>query len=155
MILSYINKQSNFRNTLFLLSGFINSDLGKSNLLGLLINEYKLIISEGREQNTVVSHWIKIINNYNNRKRPEFENPFIEDIFAFDAFTALLKTLFASWQLVNPQIKRFKLSGNFYITPTPIWKIITTSYKLEKIVPSENNWEENKPRIKKGIYKYP
>ena len=153
-ICHFINKQSNFRNTLFLLSRFINSDLGDSNLLQLLIKEYKLIISEGRDQNTVASHWIKIINRFINKKRAELKNPFIDDIFTFEAFSSLLKTLLASWQLINPLITNLKLSGDIIIKPTPVWKIITTNYRLEKIVPSENSWAVNKPRIRKGTYKY-
>ncbi len=153
-ICHFINKQSNFRNTLFLLSSFINSDLGNSSLLQLLKNEHKRILSEGRDQNTVVSHWVKIINSYINKKRAELKNLFIDDIFAFEAFTALLKTLFASWQLINPQIKDFKLPDDFIIKPTLVWKIITTNYRLEKIIPSENSWTTDKPRIRKGTYKY-
>ena len=62
--------------------------------------------------------------------------------------------IFTSWQLLDFPNKKFPKTTDFIIKPTPIWKMIETSYRLEKIIPSLNNWECNKSKSRKGVYYY-
>ena len=77
----------------------------------------------------------------------------IYDVFAFEAFNALLKVKYSNWQLMNPQNSPSVFSEDKLIKIKPVWKILITSFQLEKIIPSKNEWNiENQP--KKGHYKY-
>lgn len=149
-----INRISQFRNTLYMLSEYIDDDLKKIKILQLYKLEFKRLSSQNRNQYAIVSHWIQIFNEYLLQNKINSQIPFIYDIFSYESFIALLKALYTSWQIVNPQINKLKLSNNFRIKPTPTWKILSTTYKLESILPSKNRWGENKKNYRKGVYKY-
>ncbi|MEN8117296.1 MAG: radical SAM protein [Bacteroidota bacterium] len=152
-ITNFINKQLHFRNTLFILSDQIKSDLSDKNLLQLYKSEYAKIQND-KNNIPMVSYWIRLLKKYIMKNEENNIDSVIYDVFSYEAFTALLLTLFTSWHITYQDKSQKSVSGNFLIKPTPAWKILTTSYKLEKVLPSENNWEENKNRVRKGIYKY-
>jgi len=79
---------------------------------------------------------------------------YIKDIFVYEGFSALLKDLYSFWQFIQTQTNKIKLNDNFVIKPSPIWKVISTNYKLESIIPSENKWDTNYKRHRKGKYNY-
>ena len=149
-----INKISLFRNTLFFLSENIQNDIISTNIFLLFKEEFNFISTQNRMGIPVVSHWIRIIKNYINYNKAKINSPYITDIFNYEAFRALLLTLYTGWQLVHREAKNIKIQDNVLIKPTPAWRILTTKYKLEKIIPSENQWEQNNKRCRKGIYKY-
>ncbi len=150
-----INNSKHFRNTLFILSSFIENRIKNVDLLQLFKNEFEIITTTTeKDQINIPLHWIRVVDNFMIKNDIRNKNTIIGDIFAYETYSALLELIFNSWQLINPQTKSIQASGNFCIKPTPVWKILTTSYKLEKIVPSENNWERDKNKVRKGTYYY-
>lgn len=150
----FINKSKDFRNTLFLLSELIETDINNVNLPDLFKNVFKRSVNEKNDYGAIEMQWIKVIENYIIKNNSRIDCKFLRDIFTFEAYSALLKTLFSAWELIQTKIINIKLRDNFTITPTPIWKVITVNYKLENILPSENNWEENMKKSRKGRYSY-
>ena len=153
-ICRFINRSSQFRNTLILLSENIENDLKGINLLNLYKSEFIRFKSQNRDHYTIVSFWIEILNKYLRKNTQKFQNPVIYDVFTYESFVALLLAVFTSWHILNPAVKKVKIPDDFLIKPTPFWKTITTSFKLEKIVPSENDYGEKSYRLRKGKYTY-
>lgn len=149
-----INRISQFRNTLFILSEHMTRDMQNSNLLKLYKMEFAKLSKRKTSNYAIVSYWIEIFNKYIFENNYKSLIPFIYDIFSYESFVALLKELYTSWQIINPQKKRFKLPGSFLLKPTPIWKILHTSYKLESILPSENGWRKDRNNFREGKYSY-
>lgn len=149
-----ISRQSQFRNTLFLLSDFIGRETAGKNLLGLFRSEFAHFAETDQNDTPPASHWIRVLQQLIDRYLARADDPFIYNVFSFEAYSALLKALYSRWQLVHPPAEKIKPAYNALIKPTPVWKMITTSYKLEKILPAENNWEDNKNRVKRGTYRY-
>ncbi len=149
-----INKSKDFRNTLFLLSEFIEKDFEQIDILSLYKKEFNRITKEEKNQNPIAMHWIKAVDNYLIINKTRIRDVFIRNIFEYEAYSSLLQTLYSTWQLVQPNSKNLKLQNNFIIKPTPIWKTIITNYKLEHIIPSENGWIESPKGIRKGRFNY-
>ena len=149
----FINKQSQFRNTLFLISELININKKPLNLVQSFKEYYHQITTE-ELSNPIASHWVRIIRNFLQKNKTLIKNPFINDVFNYESYQAFLKAIFTRWQLVYPNNKHKVNSLDFLINPTPNWKILTSSFRLEKIIPTENNWEVNFTRLRKGSYTY-
>lgn len=151
----FINQSKHFRNTLFLLSELIEHDIGKTNLLEIYKTEFKRIAAKKEDQGAVALHWIKAIDNYIIKNSERIKIPYINDVFACEAYASLLLTLYSTWQLIDRPTGTFRQPDkNFFIKPTPLWKIITVSHKLEKIIPSENKWKTGTISSRKGKYHY-
>jgi hypothetical protein len=151
----FINQSKHFRNTLFLLSELIEQDIGKTDLLALYKTEFKRIAAKKEEQGAVALHWIKAIDNYIIKNSERIKLLYINDVFACEAYSSLLLTLYSTWQLINRPTGFFRQPDkNSLIKPTPIWKIITVRHKLEKIMPSENKWKTGAVNSRKGTYHY-
>jgi len=149
----FINKQSQFRNTLFLIGDLIVRDSLSLSLIDIFIKYFHKIKTE--ELNIpIVSHWVSIIKNHLKKSKKNISNPIINDVFTYESYLALLKAVYNRWHLFQLQSNCRISSSDFNINPTPVWRILTTSYKIEKILPSENNWDINHCQHKKGIYKY-
>jgi radical SAM superfamily enzyme YgiQ (UPF0313 family) len=149
-----INCISLFQNTLFLLSENIEQNLKSVRLLQLLKLKYINVTSENMRKTPIVSHWISIISAYIRNNQLNINTPHIHDILNYEAYKALLMTLYSGWRLVHPKSKKSSMQSSFFIKPTPVWKVLTTSYKLERIIPSENKWNTKKSICRRGTYHY-
>ena len=149
-----INQSKHFRNTLFLLSELIEKDIKDADLLSLFKIEHKRITTEKKDQDPVVLHWIKVLDDYIIRNSAKIKTAYLKDIFAYEGYSALLTTIYSSWQLIQPKTNNHKFQYNFKIKPAPIWKILTINYNLENTLPSENKWEVITKRLRKGKYNY-
>jgi hypothetical protein len=143
-----------FRNTLFLLRVNLEHDVKGKNLFKLFKNKFKTFSADDLSDTLVLSHWIRFLKTYISENKNCISNLFLTDVFAFESFAALLTALYSFRQLIQPGTKNQKLHHNFIIKPTPIWKLLTVKYKLESILPSENKWEENPKKFRKGRYNY-
>ena len=150
----FINKSKDFRNTLFLLSELIEEDVKDVDLLVLFKKEFKKINIDKNDPGAIAMFWIGIIDNYMIKNSSRIKNDFIKDVFAYEAYSALLLSLFSTWELIQPKMEKHNLLDNFLIRPTPKWKVLTVNFKLESVLPSENVWEENSKRFRKGRYAY-
>jgi hypothetical protein len=104
-----------------------------------------------------VTFWIRAIENYLSAKSDSGIHPKVYDVFAYEAIKVMLQARFARCQLIIPQIKHVpkilsSTGASCHIKLSPLWQVMTTSYKLTSILPSENGWR--KLRIRKGIYYY-
>ena len=142
-----INKSKEFRNTIFLISSLIEKDIKELDILALFKKEFKKIYTIKEDPGAIEMFWIKAIDNYMIKNSSRIKKAYIKDIFAFEAYSALLLTLFSTWKLIQPKPEKYKLSDNLLIKSTPIWKVLTTDFKLESVLPSENKWEENSKRF--------
>ncbi|MGM0620676.1 MAG: B12-binding domain-containing radical SAM protein [Bacteroidota bacterium] len=150
-----INKIGQFRNTLFLLSPLLEKDIERNNILQLFKKEFRRIKWNGELTDPVVSHWIRIINSYIHKHKEHLHNNYLNDVFAFESLQATLKTLYRGWKMFrNEQHSEAGKNGDIVIQPTPFGKLLSTRYKLETILPSENQWQKETVRCKKGHYFY-
>ena len=150
-----INKISQFRNTLFLLSPLLEKEIECNNILQLFKKEFRKIKRNGELMDPVVSHWIRIINSYIYKHKGQLHNNYINDVFAFESLQATLKTLYRGWKMFqNEQPLNAKNFNEIYIKPKPFGRLIATRHKLETILPSENQWKGNGIRYRKGNYYY-
>ncbi len=149
-----LNKISLFRNTLFLLSEQIKKDLKSGNLFRAFQAYYISTQSKNELNVPVVNQLVKILSAYIEKKRPEIKVVYLQDIFNFEAHVALLLTLYTGWRFENIKPPVRKIKKDFTIKPTPVWRVLRTSYILEKTIPSINHWENNKSRFRKGSYYY-
>jgi hypothetical protein len=150
----FINGSSEFRNTFFLLKDSISNDIKKLNLLELFKTEYKKYQQDKNQFSLSVSFWIYLLKTYLRKNKDCIKYAFVFDVFAYESFCALLKLKFASWQFVKPQNSTNTFSENKFIRPNPIWKIFNTSYELNSILNSWNNWEDVTTNLKKKKNKY-
>ena len=82
------------------------------------------------------------------------ELPQLSDILQYEAYTALLKSLYTRWQMIGSNDSSTSIASENQLKPLPIWKLIETRYKLEKILPSENNWVDSPTDCRRGNYYY-
>ena len=149
-----INNLQLFRNTLFLLKSLIKEDIKEKNLLGLFKEAYSSICNEKKTAIPPVSRCIRLLHRYI-QKNMEFVNPDIFGVFAFESFQALLTTRFTRIQLILPDSEQKEKQKDFTgLHSTPFWKLLSTSFKLNKIIPAENGWNNKKIRKRKGRYYY-
>lgn len=148
------NNSRHFRNTLFLLSGIIEKDIENEDLLSLFRRGFNRIKKENKVQDPIALHWIRILDQYTSANSEQMKHPFIKDILVYEGFSALLKDLYSHWQLIQHKTVKINRHDNFIIKPTPIWKVISTNFKLESILPSENHWDTNNKRYRKRRYTY-
>jgi len=102
----------------------------------------------------VISHAVRFLRNYILENANRINTPELNDIFAYEAFQGLILARFNRWQPIKQQVKNGEKTNNLQITPTPVWNILTTSYKLNRIIPSENKWDTTKTGKRKGRYIY-
>jgi radical SAM superfamily enzyme YgiQ (UPF0313 family) len=148
-----VNKLSDFRNTIFLLKNIVEVDIKSVNLLKLFKEEYNKLHSKELLHLPAASFWVKIIRNYILKNKSRINHTEIYDVFSFEAFQSLLLAKYNRWHLINSKSKTVSNSDIAFIKPTPLWNLLTTSYKLNKIIPAENNWATSISR-KKGKYKW-
>jgi len=149
-----INSSAEFRNTFFLLKDLLQSEIKNLNLLDLFKSEYIKYYQENNDLKLSVSFWIHFLKSYLRKNITRIEYQSIYDVFAYEAFSALLKVKYARWQLVKLSNTSDFIFDNKKIRLNPTWKILTTSYKLNHIIPSENNWKVKTTTLKHGYYKY-
>ena len=152
-LINLINNSGNFRNTFFLLKNLFLTDLQNINLFEFFKKEHSQLPDETGKSKMSFTFWINFLKTYLINNNIRLQHPLIYDVFAFEAFNALLKVKYSNWQLMNPQNSPSVFSEDKLIKIKPVWKILITSFQLEKIIPSKNEWNiENQP--KKGNYKY-
>ena len=149
-----INKISHFRNTLLILAEYLENDIKSFSLLELAEKEFDRIISEKTSQNPTISHWIRIIYGYIDRNNSNNKIPYLMSIFDCEAYQALLKTMYSGWQHFRIISKQVPLTDDFLIKPTPLWRILTTNVKPERIISFLNENSKGILRCKRGIYHY-
>lgn len=149
-----INSMSHFRNTLFILRDIIETDIKKKNLLKLFKTRYKTISSDELSNTPIVSHWIKFLRTYILDNKNRISDQSLNDVFTFEAFQALILARFNRWQTIKPQLNVDNITEHPEIMPSPSWNILSTSYKLNKIMCFENEWGKIKTRKKRGHYTY-
>jgi radical SAM superfamily enzyme YgiQ (UPF0313 family) len=149
-----INKISLFRITILILSDYLEKDIKSINLLALAEKEFDKIISDNTSQIPTVSHWIRIIYDYIERNSLSSKIPYLTSIFNYEAYQALLKTLYSGWQHFRVISKQVKLTDEFLIKPTTLWKTLTTDYKPERIISFFNENREVNLKCRKGIYHF-
>lgn len=149
-----INKISHFRNTLLILSEYLENVIKSVSLLSLAEKEFDQIISDNTSQNPTVSHWIRLIYDYIERNNLDNHKPYLISVFNYEAYQALLKTVYSGWQHFRVISKKVKLTDNFLIKPTPLWKTLTTDYKPERIISFLNENRKGSMQCRKGIYHY-
>ena len=148
-----VNKMSLFRNTLFELDEYIEEEIRQVNILQVFKKIYSEISSEQNKKRVIVSRWIDFISQFINYQKDNIQSLYLNDIFTYEAYNALLLTLFSGIRKQPQKVKTIKPGSNFLIQPTSVWKVFRTSYTLETILPSENKWT-GKRRSKKGNYVY-
>jgi radical SAM superfamily enzyme YgiQ (UPF0313 family) len=149
-----INSLSNFRNTLFLLRKLLLADIEGIKLLHLFKTWHNPLQKDDYSNTPIISHPIRFLRTYILENTHRINIPELNDIFAFEAFQGLILARFNRWQLIKQQLKNGKKTNPFQIIPTPAWNILTTSYRLNKVILSENNWDTTKIRKRKGRYTY-
>jgi hypothetical protein len=149
-----INSLPNFRNTLFLLRKLLLADTEGTKLLQHFKKWYKLMQINDFSKTPVISHATRFLRNYILENANRINTPELNDIFAYEAFQGLILARFNRWQLIKQQLKTGEKTNRLQITPTPAWNILTTSYKLNRIIPSENKWDTTKTGKRKGRYIY-
>lgn len=155
MILSlceFINYAYFFRDTIFLLKKQIQDEISQFKIFNLFENEFNNSM-KGKET-LMISHWIRILKNFLKENKTLLNQFEVYDVFAYEAYTALLKTYFIRWNIISQKKKSKKITQNSIISPTPVWNVLTTSYKLDKILPSLNNWKIKNIKKQKGQYNY-
>jgi len=136
-----INNSGDFRNTFFILKDLLLNEVSSVNL----IDFFKKVFL--REQQTIkdskitCSFWISFLSSYLHKNQSDINFPYVYDVFAFEAFKALLRAKFARWQLINQKNNFRDYSKNRNIKIKPVWTVLTTSFPLNKILPSENKWQ--------------
>lgn len=148
-----INNLHHFRNTVFLLRNLIEQDSKMTNLLDFYKKAYQKIRDSKSRHPPVVSFWIDFFKHYLSKNKEKINRPEIYAVFALEAFQSLLKAKYTRWHLVRNLIKEIPGNKN-KLKPTPVWNILTTSFKLEKTVPSENKWNAKTHHHHKRIYHY-
>ncbi len=150
-----INKISCFRNTLFLLSPLIEKEIDSQNILHLFRKKFKKIKLEDELTSPAVAHLINLIEKYIQQHQTQIKTDYLEDVFAFESLQATLQSLYPGWKMFqNEQPSEAGKNEDVLIQPTPFGKLLSTCYKLETILPSENQWQKEIIRCKKGRYFY-
>lgn len=149
-----INCMGKFRNTLFLLSPVLQVDSSPYKLLELFRAEFDYAKRKNLISNSALSQLIRIIAAFIHHFENKLNIPYLIDVFNFEAVMAVLLTSHANWQINHRKCSYQAKNSNFKIVPTPVWRTLQTSYKLESAIPSINGWEENKRKVRKGIYRY-
>lgn len=154
-----INHSGKFRNTIFLLRQFIREDLSEKSLLGLFSGYADSVRQKGEEGYPLVTAWIGILKKYLHSKINSGPCLPIWDVFIWEATRALLQSRFLSCRLIAPAFREIKpgdtVPGNYNnVVISPYWEIITTSYNLPAIIPSQNGWKTENPGKNRGVFHY-
>jgi hypothetical protein len=146
-----------FRNTLFLLRDLLKEDILGVRLLDLYLGNCLKIKNQLESGSPPVIFWVGVIEEYLISKSDKRIRPEVYDVFAYEATKAMLQARYALWQLIDPEqppSARDHFSAARYCPDWsfPVWQILSTTYKLSSVLPSENGWK--KLRFRKGIYFY-
>ena len=150
----HINNLHFFRNTLFLLNDYFGNQLHTVSLLQNFKSFYHDITNQ-KEGKPVVFAIINSIHDLIKRHKLYVKNESLIDIFAFESYKAILIVKFKRWILIrNTPSKKTKNDNVSKIKPTPVWRILTTSFDLNKVLPEKNRWQSANGDKSKGSYKY-
>jgi radical SAM superfamily enzyme YgiQ (UPF0313 family) len=149
-----INVSSYFRNTIYLLKEVIEHDLQRTNLLQLFKSTYISWKRNGELHHQMVSLVVNLIRNYISSNKHRIEHKELTDVFSFEAFQALLTIQYNQWQIVKDHLNTIKPDDREILKPIPSWKVLYTSYNLDRIIPEEHNWNCMNHRIRKRCYRY-
>lgn len=154
-----VNHLGDFVNTLFLLRGQLNSVVRKDALLVVFRQYFEEMKTHTERGAPLITFLIKKLQCFAlSCCLPEL-NPLFADVFSFESARALMMGRFARWQLVRPGSDTQKKSLPLSIKPismvsTPHWQLLTTSYRLESILPAENGWKIHNQKARIGICHY-
>jgi radical SAM superfamily enzyme YgiQ (UPF0313 family) len=150
-----VNKISNFRNTLFLLSPLLENEVNSGIILQLFKKEFKKIKANNELQAPAVSHLILFIEKYINQRKTQISFNYLQDVFAYESLYATLTSLYRGWKMFrDEQPTPDKINGDAFIKPAPFGKLLITRHKLETILPEENGWKSDGIRAQTGRYFY-
>lgn len=148
-----INKLPHFRNTFYLLRNQISDALNGKNLLNLFLGEYRNKNLKDTES-PVELLLAEFLSDYIRQLETCTLPAYVNDVFNYEAYSAILKRLFMNWQLLDQKQDRPQIAGDSKIEINPTWKILQTKYKLERILPKENGWKDDVKNKRKGTYHY-
>lgn len=148
-----INKLPQFINTFFICGEQMKRDLENTDLLKSYRQEYQRLKKQIAELPPILL-LIEYLENYFSRKNLLTRFPHLKDVFYCEAYAAVLKKLYISWQLLDQKKTKSTISVTDTILPNPIYKVLKTRYKLEHVLPSENGWNVTSSRYRKGNYYY-
>jgi hypothetical protein len=121
--------------------------------LNLFTNAYK--VASVKDTNSPVELLLaNFLNDYMSGIKPHLLPPYLDDVFNYEAYSALLRRLFMKWQLLDEKPERPRITDKSSIEIHPTWKLLQTKFKLERILPTENGWKQEKRSMRKGIYHY-
>lgn len=150
---SLINKLPQFRNTFFVLRKQLTQTMNGKNLLSLFLSVFKNVDKQDKES-PIELQIANFLKPFISKFKQENADPYIEDIFKYEVYSALLKKLFMTWQLLDQKHDLPTISDRSQIEINPTWKLIQTNYKLERILPTENNWNVDVNNVRIGTYNY-
>nr|WP_167618516.1 radical SAM protein [Maribellus sediminis] len=151
---NFINRQNLFRNTIFLIKEILKSNIEKISLLDSFKTEFQNI-KTNYSKSTYVSNWIRLLKEIIFKTNEGQISPYTYDVFYYESYKALLLTLYTGWHILEPQTRSSHVPlENTIIKPLPTWKTIETTFLLEKILPSETNWDNNRNKPRIGNYNY-
>ena len=150
---SVINKLPQFRNTFYVLRKQLTQTINGKNLLNLFLSVFKNIDKQDKES-PIELQIANFLEPFISKFKQENNHPYIEDIFKYEVYSALLKKLFMTWQLLDQKQDTPTISATSLIEINPTWKLIQTNYKLERTLPTENNWNVDVNNVRKGTYNY-
>ena len=148
-----INKLPQFINTFFIIGDQLHDELKNYNLLEIFKQEYtqnKTQIS----QSPIILVLIEYLTKFINDKKIADQFPHILDVFNYEAYSAVLKKLFTSFQLLDYEVTKSKINQSDTIEPNPVYKILQTSFLLESVLPKENGWRYKDLHCRTGKYYY-
>jgi len=150
----FINNSKDFRNTLYLLSEFIEADLKEADLVSRFKKEIKKLNINISDPASISLKWIEVLDHYITKNVSKICQKHVRDVFEYESYAAILLKLYSTSKTFPGKKEKQIFQNEFTISPTPVWKVITVNYKLEKIIPSENGWEKNPKGIRKKNYSY-
>jgi radical SAM superfamily enzyme YgiQ (UPF0313 family) len=149
-----INLLFHFRNTLYLLGRFIEEDTKNKKLLLLIKDDFASWVDKGKENKPIISHLIELIRNYLHHNKRRIASQEIDDVFAFEAFQALLTTQYGFWQFVREREVKPQPRDKIYIKSKTVWKVLNTKFNLSGILPAEHQWNGAGIKKVKGNFNY-
>lgn len=156
---NFINLLGQFRNILFIIKDFLKHDIENISLLSLVrihIQNFKEQADKGKPS---ITYLVKLFKDYLISKNIIEIYPFIYDVFAFESIKAMIQTQYGEWLMIQSQVFSKHQTGNQeaenrWLKPVRFWRLLTTDYPLNRVLPSANGWQTEKIRTKKGSYNY-
>jgi hypothetical protein len=105
-------------------------------------------------QSPIILVLIEYLTKFINDKKIADQFPHILDVFNYEAYSAVLKKLFTSFQLLDYEVTKSKINQSDTIEPNPVYKILQTSFLLESVLPKENGWRYKDLHCRTGKYYY-